>query len=186
MARGLSASSAVTQDRAFMASKYRSWILPAIVLVILLATAPSAIHRVVETETHTYLPVNSLTIWLRACRGRAGCASLCSPSLRILLGTRDGVKDARAGSRPFLWGLVFHRELRGQLLRSGLASVRNLVAIAILLDIISQYLIFHEIHPGAAVLLGPVLIALPYALARAFANRIARRRGHDLADTSTS
>jgi hypothetical protein len=64
------------------------------------------------------------------------------------------------------------------------ASVRNLVAIAILLDIISQYLIFREIHPGAALLLGPVLIAAPYSLARALANRVAR--GHGPATSSVS
>jgi hypothetical protein len=169
-----------------MASKYRSWILPAIVLVILLATAPGAIHRVVETGNPYLFTRQFFDDMVARLSGPGRLRFIMQPIVAILLGTRDGVKDARAGSRPFLWGLVFHRELRGQLLRSGLASVRNLVAIAILLDIISQYLIFHEIHPGAAVLLGPMLIALPYALARAFANRIARRRGHDLADTSTS
>lgn len=90
---------------------------------------------------------------------------------------RTAAGDAPAGMYPFFWGVVFHRELRPQLLRSGLASVRNLVAVAILLDIVSQYLIFREIHPGAALLLGPVLIGLPYSLTRAFANRIARRYG---------
>lgn len=99
------------------------------------------------------------------------------PLVAIFLGSRDGVNDARTGRFPFIWGLVFHRELRPQLLKSGLASVRNLVAIAILLDIISQYLIFRRIHPGAALLPGPVLIGMPYALARAFVNRIVRRRG---------
>jgi penicillin-binding protein 2 len=51
-------------------------------------------------------------------------------------------------------------------------STRNLLAIAILLDLISQFLIFHEIRPGAALVIGPVLIAVPYVLSRAFSNRI--------------
>jgi hypothetical protein len=67
------------------------------------------------------------------------------PEFRVLC-SRHGVKDARPGSCPFLWGVLFHKEMRPQLLRSGLASVRNLMAVAILLDIISQYLIFA--HPG--------------------------------------
>jgi len=62
------------------------------------------------------------------------------------------------------------------LLRSALGSVRDLVAIAIILDVISQFLIFHEVHPGAALVLGPVLIAIPYSISRGLANRIARRR----------
>jgi hypothetical protein len=96
------------------------------------------------------------------------------------------VKDARTGSCPFLWGVVFHREMRPLLLKSNLASVRNLVAAAILLDIISLYLIFREIHPGAALLLGPVLMSIPYAVARSLANRIVRRRGHRPATSSAS
>lgn len=50
------------------------------------------------------------------------------------------------------------------------------MAIAILLDVITQFLIFRDIHPGAALLLVPVLISLPYAVSRALTNRIARRK----------
>lgn len=53
---------------------------------------------------------------------------------------------------------------------------RYLVAIAIILDLISQVLIFREIHPGAALLLGPVLIATPYSISRSLTNGIASRR----------
>jgi hypothetical protein len=60
-------------------------------------------------------------------------------------------------------------------LRSAFVSVRDLVAIAILLDVISQFLIFHEVRPGAALVVGPVLITLPYVLARALTNRLCAR-----------
>jgi hypothetical protein len=49
-----------------------------------------------------------------------------------------------------------------------------LVAIAILLDVVSQFIVFHEVRPGAALLVGPILITLPYTLARALTNRIVR------------
>ncbi len=52
----------------------------------------------------------------------------------------------------------------------------NLLLIGILLDSVSQWLIFGVSHPGAALLVGPVLIGLPYAFARALSNRLARRR----------
>ncbi len=102
-----------------MASKYRSWILPAIVLVILLATAPGAIHRVVETGNPYLFTRQFFDDMVARLSGPGRLRFIMQPIVAILLGTRDGVKDARAGSRPFLWGLVFHRELRGQLLRSG-------------------------------------------------------------------
>jgi hypothetical protein len=102
---------------------------------------------------------------------------IIQPTVAIILGERSGMKDARAGLPPFLFALVFHKECRQELLRSTIASVRNLVAIAILLDIVSQYLIFEDIHVGAALVVGPVLVGVPYALSRALTNRISRRRG---------
>jgi hypothetical protein len=98
------------------------------------------------------------------------------PTVAIILGARDGLKDARAGEPPFLWGLVLHSDERRGLLRSAVASVRDLVAVAILLDAASQLLIFRRVNPFAALIVGPVLIALPYASSRALSNRIARRR----------
>jgi hypothetical protein len=93
-----------------------------------------------------------------------------------VLGVRDGRADARAGNLPFLWGLFFHASERPGLLRSGLSSVRNLLAMSILLDVVAQLLLFRMVHPGAALLLGPVLIAFPYSSSRALTNRFARRR----------
>src|SRR4029077_4672624 len=94
------------------------------------------------------------------------------------LGARDGVKDARAGSPAFLWALAFHGQHRREMLRKAFTYANNLVAIAVLLDLLSQFLIFHEIHPAAALLLGPVLIGIPYAVSRGLGNRILRRQGH--------
>lgn len=160
-----------------MRSTLRTWILPLIVLAILLAFTPSALHRVMQTGNLYLFTRDFFEDMVARLLGPGRLRFILQPLVAIFLGSRDGVKDARKGASPFLWGLIFHQEHRSQLLRSALVSVRNLVAIAILLDLISQYLILHEIHPGAALILGPVLISLPYALARAFANRIARRRG---------
>jgi hypothetical protein len=60
-------------------------------------------------------------------------------------------------------------------LRTGFESVVNLLLIGILLDAVSQWLILGVSHPGAALLVGPVLIGLPYSCARALSNRLARR-----------
>jgi hypothetical protein len=168
-----------------MGSALRSWILPAVVLAILLATLPGAIHRLIQTGNPYLFSHEFFQDMVARLSGPGRLRFIMQPLVAILLGSRDGVKDARTGSCPFLWGVVFHKGMRPQLLKSGLASVRNLMAIAILLDIISQYLIFREIHPGAALLLGPVLISIPYAVARALANRIARR-GHRPAASSAS
>jgi hypothetical protein len=59
------------------------------------------------------------------------------------------------------------------LLRSGMTAIRNLVAMAIIMDILFQLILFHSVHPGAAVVVGPILICFPYALSRALTRRLA-------------
>ena len=65
---------------------------------------------------------------------------------------------------------------RLHLSRRAFASMADLAAIAIILDVISQFKIFREFHPVAALLVGPVVIALAFSLSRALGNRIARGR----------
>ena len=52
-----------------------------------------------------------------------------------------------------------------------------LLAMGIILDIVFQQVLYHAVHPGAALVVGPLLICLPYALSRALTNRLARWLG---------
>jgi hypothetical protein len=98
------------------------------------------------------------------------------PAVAILLGIRDGRQDARAGRRPYLLGLLAGGPDRRDQLRSGFRSVVNLLLMGILLDSVFQWVILGVSYPGAALVVGPVLITAPYGLARALANRAARLR----------
>jgi hypothetical protein len=71
---------------------------------------------------------------------------------------------------------LFAGRARGDLVRTSVESIRNLLLMGVLLDVICQWLILGVSYPGAALVVGPVLIALPYAVARALANRITRAR----------
>ncbi|HTO08795.1 MAG TPA: hypothetical protein VMR86_17235 [Myxococcota bacterium] len=102
---------------------------------------------------------------------------LLQPLIATLLGIRAGRVDARTGQPPYLRALLFERSLRRQLLRSGLQSVSNLVLMGVLMDSVFQWLILGASYPGAALVVGPTLIATPYAIARALANR-ATAAGH--------
>src|SRR5215467_14852643 len=124
-----------------MRSTLRSWILPLIVLAILLATAPRAIQRIIETRNPYLFTRDFFQDMVARLSGPGRFRFIMQPLVAIFLGSRDGRKDAHNGSAPFLWSLFFHPENRAELLRTALVSVRNLVAVAILLDIISQYLI---------------------------------------------
>jgi hypothetical protein len=163
-----------------MASISRSSVLNLVVIAVLVAALPGAIWRLIHTGDPYLFTQRFFADLFARLSGPGRMRFILQPTVAMLLGARDGAKDSRAGLTPFLWALVFHGTRRRELLGSAFASVRNLVAIAILLDVVSQFLIFREIHPGAALLLGPVLIAFPYALSRALTNRIVgRRRGQE-------
>jgi hypothetical protein len=147
-------------------------ILSGVVIAILLAALPGAIVKIIKTGDLYLFTDHFFQDLLARLSGPGRLRFILQPTVAIILGTRSGIKDASLGLPPFLWVLAFHGEHRAELLRSALKSTRNLVAIAILLDLISQFLIFHEIRPGAALVIGPVLIAVPYALSRAFSHRI--------------
>lgn len=155
----------------------RSTVLSAVVVIIILAALPAAVQRIIQTRDPYLFTRQFFEDMLARLSGPGRFRFILQPSVALFLGIRDGVKDARAGSAPFLSALITQSRRRLDLLRSAIGSIRDLVAIAIILDLISQFLIFREIRPGAALLLGPVLITLPYVVSRALANRIFRKRG---------
>jgi hypothetical protein len=154
----------------------RSSILTALAIGAVLAALPSAIGRLIRTGGPYLLTQQFFEDMLARLSGAGRLRFVLQPVAALLVGMRDGIRDSRAGCPPFLLALVSQRARRTDLLRNAFASVRDLVAIAIILDVICQFLILREIHPGAALVLGPLLIAVPYSISRALANRIARRR----------
>jgi hypothetical protein len=159
-----------------MTSISRSSILYAVVVVVLLASVPGAIIRIIQTGDPYLFTERFFQDILARLSGPGRLRFIVQPSVAIVLGVLSGRKDAQAGLPPFLWALIFHPTHRRELLRSAWTSIQNLFALAILLDLISQFLIFRQVRPGAALLVGPVLITLPYVLVRALSNRIVRKR----------
>jgi hypothetical protein len=99
---------------------------------------------------------------------------LLQPAVAIVLGIGAGRADARAGRPPYLIALLLGREDRRTLMRSAFDSIAHLVLAGVLVDSVCQWLILGVSYPGAALVVGPVLIAFPYSAARALANRVAR------------
>jgi hypothetical protein len=96
------------------------------------------------------------------------------PAFAAAIGIAAGRADARAGRMPALQAVLFVPERRGELVRSAVRSIANLLLMGVLLDSVSQWLILGVSYPGAALVVGPVLIAVPYILARASAYRVTR------------
>jgi hypothetical protein len=100
---------------------------------------------------------------------------IIQPTMALILGIRDGLADAKAGSPPFLWGLLFRRSDLKPSLQAALRRLRIPVVMATLADALVQYLMFHHVRPLTAVIVGVLLMGVPYCIARGISNRIRSR-----------
>ena len=142
-----------------------------LVALVLLAAVPSSLRYAYQHGGFYLLSDAFLRDLPKRLKGPGRFRFVLQPTVAIILGIRAGVADARAGRRPYILGLLVDHGQRLALLKEALAQLSTLTAIAILLDAVSQFLILHEVFPGAAVVVGPVLIAVPYACSRALSNR---------------
>jgi hypothetical protein len=99
---------------------------------------------------------------------------ILQPATAILLGILGGIRDTKAGNPPYLFGLLFTRGYRREFLRSGVAAIRNLLAVGIIMDVVFQLILYRSVHPGAALVVGPLFICAPYAMSRALTTRVRR------------
>jgi len=156
-----------------------STVVTIVAVLILVAAVPSAVRDTIETGRVYLFSRQFLEELPQRLAGPGRLRFVLQPLVAIFLGWRSGLDDARAGRQAYLYGLLVGGADRKQLLRSGLAVVRDLIAVGIVLDAVAQLLIYGEVHPGAAVVIGPVLICVPYALARALTNRVVQLTRHD-------
>ena len=151
----------------------RDTIVTLLAILVITITVPFAILDTIETGRVYVFSKQFLEELPQRFTGPGRLRFILQPITAILLGIRGGLRDAKTGNPPYLFGLFFGAEHRRELLRSGVAAIRNLVALGIIMDIVFQLIIYHSVHPGAAVVIGPILICFPYALSRALTTRLA-------------
>jgi len=96
------------------------------------------------------------------------------PVMAAILGTRDGFADAKTGTPPFVMALML-RQVDRRTVQHALRRLALPILIASLIDAIIQFVMFQLVRPLTALIVGTVLMGLPYATARGFANRIRSR-----------
>jgi hypothetical protein len=155
----------------------RSTIITGVAVLVLAVAIPDAIRDTL-VRGRIYLFSSEFLADLPArFTGPGRLRFILQPTMAIILGLRGGFADARAGRPPYVMGLLFDPLHRREYVRTGLTTIRDLVAVGIILDVVAQFLIFQQVHPGAALLIGPLLITAPYAIARAVTNRVTRAIG---------
>jgi hypothetical protein len=153
----------------------RNKVLAALVILMILWALPGAIQDTRETGRVHLFSRQFFEELPRRFSGPGRLRFIMQPLVAILLGVRGGLADAKSGGSPYILALLLHGHKRKELLRSGITAIGHVLAIGILLDAVAQLLIYEQIHPGAALVIGPVLICAPYAMARGLTLRVARR-----------
>jgi hypothetical protein len=87
-----------------------------------------------------------------------------------------GLKDAKAGKPPYLWGLLHDPAQRKEMLQSGWKSVGKVFVLALLLDVVYQVIEQARVYPFEVILVGFLLAIVPYTLVRGLVTRLASRK----------
>ena len=100
---------------------------------------------------------------------------LMQPIMAILIGFRDGRRDARELRPAFLWSILTNRKRRPGLLKDVVRSVAKILILALLLDGIYQVIVFKRIYPLETVVVAITVALLPYLLIRGSTGWFGRR-----------
>jgi hypothetical protein len=100
---------------------------------------------------------------------------ILQPTVAAILAIRAGLKDAREGRPAYFWAIFTEPTLRRHLIREGWQAVAKVFIIAVIIDMIYQFIVLRWFYPGEALIVAAILAILPYLLLRGPVNRIARR-----------
>lgn len=121
-------------------------------------------------------------IWMRIVDNMADRVSgpmrlrlVLQPAMAVIFATIAGLKDARAGSPPYFWGLLTHPNQRRAMLHDGWKSVGKVFLLAMMLDVIYQIIVQRSVYPFEVILTAVLLAILPYLLMRGLVTRVASR-----------
>lgn len=100
---------------------------------------------------------------------------ILQPLMATLLALRAGLKDAREGRPPYLWTIITDSAQRPGLLREGWRSIARVFVLAVVMDLIYEWVMGRWFYPLETIAVAIILAVLPYVLLRGPINRIARR-----------
>lgn len=102
---------------------------------------------------------------------------ILQPLMATLLAVRAGLKDAGEGRPPYLWTLITDATHRVDLLREGWQSIARIFFLAVVMDLIYEWVMGRRFYPLETLIVAIVLAVVPYAVLRGPVNRLARNLG---------
>jgi hypothetical protein len=95
------------------------------------------------------------------------------PLMAIFFAVRDGLKDARNGRSPYFWSMLNDKGHRREIMKNGWRSVGKVFILALVLDVIYQFIEIHFVYPGEALIVAFLLAIVPYLILRGIVTRVA-------------
>jgi hypothetical protein len=149
-------------------------ILAGVTLLVLALSIPGSLREAYERGGLYLFSWEFLADIPKRLAGAGRVRFLLQPAMAAAIGIAAGRADARAGRTPYLYAVLFNEKDRAALIRSSVESISHILLMGILVDAVCQWILLGVSYPGAALVVGPVLIAAPYAVARSLANRFTR------------
>ena len=100
---------------------------------------------------------------------------LMQPFMATVFAVIAGRADAKAGKTPYFWGLLSDPAHRRDMLKDGWKDVGKVFTLAILLDVVYQFIVEKFVYPLEAITVAFLLAIVPYLLVRGVVTRITRR-----------
>ena len=97
---------------------------------------------------------------------------ILQPIMATIFAVRSGLLDAREGRPPYFWAIFTDPVNRREMLRDGWKAVGKVFVIAVIIDVVYQYMVLRWIYPGEAIIVAILLAFIPYLLVRGPVNRI--------------
>jgi hypothetical protein len=119
--------------------------------------------------------------WDGIVRGLAGKGHLrliVQPLVAIAIGMRLGIVDAHSGKPPIVMRIFRSAHRRIEVLKEALSDVLLPFCVSVVMDGVLQHYTAGHVRPLAALVVGALLVWLPYSIARGFTNRFVTRFGH--------
>jgi hypothetical protein len=98
------------------------------------------------------------------------------PLTALFFAVRDFRRDEREGRPPFFVALLAGRGHRQELVLSAWKSIGKVFVLAVILDLVFQYIALGVFHPAVSLLTGLILAVVPYLLLRGPVSRLLRRK----------
>jgi hypothetical protein len=111
---------------------------------------------------------------------------LLQPTMAVIAGIVDGIKDAHTGRSPYFWTVLSDPEERWNRLREGLKATSRILLLGLAMDVAYQVIVLGTFYPFEAAIVAIALAFVPYLLIRGPAARIARHWQKHADHSSTS